>query len=50
MIEGRRLEVIGSAGCNLKCSYCYLHKNPSYFEEDKLVVKAMKDGTFLKNI
>jgi len=49
-MKNRKLEIIGSAGCNLKCTYCYLHKNPFYFEEDKLIVKAMKDGTFLKNI
>ena len=50
MIEGRRLEVIGSAGCNLKCSYCYLHKNPAYQEQDKILLQSLEDGSFFNNI
>ena len=44
------ISVITSAVCNLNCSFCYLHKNKSYHEFNKLVLKAWEDGSYITNI
>lgn len=46
----RTLSVLGATKCNLNCSYCFLHKNPAYIEEDAKLVQAYKDGSYIKNI
>ena len=48
--EEKVLGIISAAKCNLNCSYCYLHKNNSYLNEDKLISEAMRDGTYINNI
>lgn len=50
MEQKKVLGIISAAKCNLNCSYCYLHKNQSYIEEDKKIIAAMQDGSFLTNI
>ena len=50
MEQKKVLGIISPAKCNLNCSYCYLHKNQSYIEEDKKIIAAMQDGSFLTNI
>lgn len=48
--EKRNLGIITADKCNLDCSYCFLHKNPAYIEQDKKTLEAMNDGSFLNNI
>ena len=43
------ISLISSTTCNLDCSFCYLHKNQSYKEFDKLVRQAWADGSYLDN-
>lgn len=43
------ISLISSTTCNLNCSFCYLHKNQSYKEFDKLVRQAWADGSYLDN-
>lgn len=44
------LSLITSNSCNQKCSYCYLHKNPAYQEQDKILLQSLEDGSFFSNI
>lgn len=44
------ISVISSSVCNLKCSFCYLHKNQSYKIYDKIIQQAWKDKTYVPNI
>lgn len=46
----KTLGIISASKCNLKCDYCYLHKNKSYIDEDEKTLKAFLDGSFIKNI
>lgn len=46
----RVLSILGATKCNLNCSYCFLHKNPAYVEEDIKLVNVLKDGSYIKNI
>lgn len=46
----KRIEFNCSSVCNLRCAYCFLHKNKAYEEEDKNIVQSLKDGSFIKNI
>lgn len=39
--ERKTLGLISASKCNLNCSYCYLHKNQSYINEDEKIIKAM---------
>ena len=43
------ISLISSTTCNLNCSFCYLHKNQSYKEFDKLVRYERADGSYLDN-
>lgn len=43
------ISLISSTTCNLNCSFCYLHKNQSYKDFDKLVRQAWADGSYLDN-
>lgn len=46
----KHLNVVTSSFCDLKCSYCYLHKNKSFREYDKKVIESWKDGTYIENL
>ena len=46
----KTLGIISASKCNLKCEYCYLHKNKSYINEDKKTLQAILDGSFIKNV
>ena len=48
-MEVQTISLISSTTCNLNCSFCYLHKNQSYKEFDKLVRQAWADGSYLNN-
>ena len=45
-----RLDVMGSCSCNLRCSYCYINKNKSFFNYDKNIKAAWQDGSYLDTI
>lgn len=49
-LEG--LSIITSCGCNLNCEYCYIAKakNKNSANLQAATIKALDDGTFLKNI
>ena len=44
-MEVQTISLISSTTCNLNCSFCYLHKNQSYKEFDKLeeLYKVLKE-------
>lgn len=44
------LDVISSSVCNMRCSFCYLHKNEAYVKFDKEVQEAWKNGSYVDNI
>lgn len=44
------ITIITSSICNLKCSYCFLHKNESFKIFNSEVQKAWETGTYLINI
>lgn len=46
----KTLELVISSGCNLNCSYCYLHKNLAYLNVDKKILESIKDGSFVQNM
>lgn len=41
---------MGSCSCNLRCSYCYINKNKSFFNYDKNIKAAWQDGSYLDTI
>lgn len=43
-------ELYLSSSCNLKCSYCYISKNPGFYELDKMVQKNLSNNIYLKNL
>ena len=44
------ITLFASGTCNLKCSYCYIHRNPALAEIDKEIRDAWEDGTYLTNV
>lgn len=44
------IDVLASSICNMRCSFCYLHKNSAYKEFDLCLKKAWQDGTYVKNL
>lgn len=50
MYEIGHLNVITSSLCDLKCSYCFLHKDKVFRSQDKKIVQAWLDGTYISNI
>lgn len=50
MNQNRILNLITASKCNLNCSYCFLHKNQSYINEDEKILEAIKNNTFLANV
>ena len=39
-----------SATCNLKCSYCNIHKNEALFEIDKYLEESFENDYYFKRI
>lgn len=50
MYSIQHLNIITSSFCDLKCSYCFLHKNKSFRQYDKEIIQAWKDGSYVDNI
>ena len=46
----KSVSVISSSLCNLRCSFCYLHKNKAYPKFDEIVQEAWKNGSYVDNI
>lgn len=49
-LQIKSLSLISSVTCNLNCSFCYLNKNNSYKEFDKLVRQAWQNGSYIGNV
>jgi len=47
MYSIEHLNIITSSFCDLKCSYCFLHKNRSFRQYDKWIIESWKDGTYV---
>lgn len=45
-----KLDLMGSSNCNLKCSYCYITKNCTFHNYDKIVRQAWDTGSYLSTI
>ena len=45
-----QIDLMGSSSCDLKCSYCYITKNCSFFNYDKFIKEAWETGEYLKTI
>lgn len=43
----KQLDLMGSSSCDLKCSYCYITKNCTFFNYDKTVKEAWESGSYL---
>lgn len=43
----KQLDLMGSSSCDLKCSYCYIIKNCTFFNYDKIVKEAWESGSYL---
>jgi len=50
MIEPNVVHIALSTKCNLKCDYCYIHKNKAIFDYDKVVRKALKENILLESL
>lgn len=46
----KQLDLMGSSNCDLKCSYCYITKNCTFFNYDKVVKQAWETGSYLTTI
>lgn len=49
-MNNKKIEFNCSSVCNLRCAYCFLHKNKAYEEEDENIAYALETGSFLDNI
>lgn len=45
-----KLDLMGSSSCDLKCSYCYITKNCTFYDYDTIVENAWKTGSYLTTI
>ena len=45
-----KLDLMGSSSCDLKCSYCYITKNCSFYNYDSIVKEAWRSGSYLTKI
>lgn len=45
-----QLDLMGSSSCDLKCSYCYITKNCSFFDYDRKIKEAWKSGNYIQVI
>lgn len=44
-------EILFSGGCNMTCSYCYIHKNPSVMHDYNGAIRdSIVNGKFQKNV
>lgn len=50
MYSIEHLNIITSSFCDLKCSYCFLHKNKFFRQYDKYILEKWKDGSYVQNI
>jgi len=53
MINGNEIVSISfltASSCNLDCSFCYLHKNQSFKNFDRIILKAWDNGSYIKNV
>lgn len=41
---------MGSSNCNLKCTYCYINKNCSFSNYDKIIRKAWENEEYLDTV
>lgn len=47
----RNLDIVYTASCNMKCSYCFIHKNPdSMLKNNGAIRQALVDGSFAQAI
>lgn len=44
------ISLISSSRCNLKCSFCYLHKIAACNKFDDIIIKAFQDGSYIENV
>ncbi len=44
----KELTIFSSAICNLKCTYCYIKKEPEVFAFDEEIVNAIKSDEYIK--
>lgn len=45
-----QVSVLGASDCDLSCSYCYLGKNCAFRNQDKNIIEAWKNGSYLENV
>lgn len=45
-----QVDLISNSICDLKCQFCFLHKNKFFQKYNTIVQNAWKDGTYVKNI
>lgn len=45
-----KVDLMGSSSCDLKCSYCYITKNCTFYSYDPIVKEAWKTGNYLTTI
>ena len=45
-----QVSLLGASDCDLGCSYCYLGKNCAFRNQDKNIVQAWVDGSYLNNV
>ena len=48
--EIKALTFISSAKCNLNCNFCYLHKNQSYVNFNKIIIESWENQTYINNV
>lgn len=45
-----QVQMLGASECDLSCSYCYLGKNCAFKNQDKNIINAWVDGSYLNNV
>lgn len=50
MYEIHHLNLITSSFCDLKCSYCFLHKNKAFRKKDSYIVEMWENGEYVNNL
>ena len=46
----KQIDLMGSSSCDLKCSYCYINKNCSFFDYDKKIKLAWENKEYLNTV
>lgn len=44
------IDCISSSDCNMRCEFCYLHKNKAYQKFNEEVIKAWQNGSYVDNM